>query len=176
MRLKTKRLIVRSFEERDSEPWLSMVTDPDFRRFLPPGPIPTAETFKSAIQRRRELERDLGYTMWAIDAKDSGLFVGQCGLRPINEAGPEIDLAYHFNKASWGKGYATEAVVAVLAHAFRSLGVDRVIAVVMPENVGSWRVAEKSGMRYEGSANYYGLTGVKKYVADRDWWSPPPAS
>ena len=85
-------------------------------------------------------------------------------------AGPEIDLAYHFIPDSWGKGYATEAVNAVLAHALGPLGLDAVMAVAMPDNVGSWRVVEKAGMRYEGSASYYGLDGLKKYVAERNWW------
>jgi hypothetical protein len=32
---------------------------------------------------------------------------------------------------------------------------------------------EKAGMRYEGMASYYGMTGLKKYVADRDTWKAP---
>ena len=47
------------------------------------------------------------------------------------------------------------------------------MAVAMPENTGSWRVMEKAGMRYEGLVNYYGLEGLKKYLADREWWKPP---
>jgi RimJ/RimL family protein N-acetyltransferase len=47
------------------------------------------------------------------------------------------------------------------------------MAVAMPENTGSWRVMEKAGMRYEGLVNYYGLEGLKKYLADRRWWKPP---
>jgi RimJ/RimL family protein N-acetyltransferase len=44
------------------------------------------------------------------------------------------------------------------------------MAVAMPDNVGSWRVVETAGMRYEGGASYYGLDGLKKYVAERNWW------
>jgi RimJ/RimL family protein N-acetyltransferase len=58
--------------------------------------------------------------MWAIDAKDSGEFVGQCGVQPI-ERTPEVELAYHFSRASWNEGYATEAAIAVLAHAWDRL-------------------------------------------------------
>ncbi len=43
------------------------------------------------------------------------------------------------------------------------------MAVGLPENVGSWRVMEKAGMRYEGTSSYYGLEGLKKYTAERDW-------
>jgi RimJ/RimL family protein N-acetyltransferase len=91
-----------------------------------------------------------------------------------SSAGSEIDLAYHFTRACWGMGYATEAVIAVLTHALGPLGVDEVMAVVEPENVGSWRVMEKAGMHHEGTASYYGLDGLKKYIASRNWWQPPP--
>ena len=174
VRLETARLVLRAFEPRDAEAWVAMASDPDFRRYLPPGPAPTIEIFQSAIERRHAMERERGYAMWAVDLKETGALVGQCGFQPVERTGPEVELAYHFNKASWNKGYATEAAIAVLAHAFGSIGLDRVIAVVFPENVASWRVLEKAGMRFEGTATYYGIAGLKKYVAERRQWSLPP--
>lgn len=73
------------------------------------------------------------------------------------------------------QGYANEVVIAVLAHALTAVGLEGVMAVALPENVGSWRVMEKAGMRYEGTASYYGLEGLKKYTAERDSWKPPAA-
>ena len=46
-------------------------------------------------------------------------------------------------------------------------------ALMVPENVGSWRVAENAGMRFEGTATYYDIPDLKKYVAEREWWGPP---
>jgi len=68
---------------------------------------------------------------------------------------------------------AGEAAIAVLAHGLGPVGLDSIMALVVPENVGSWRVMEKVGMRYQGLADYYGLKGLKKYVAERGWWSSP---
>ena len=116
-RIETSRLIIRTFESRDAEAWIAMVNDPEVNRFLPPGPGLTMETFQEVIERRHAMEREIGYTMWAVDDKTTGTFVGQCGIRPVQEdAEPEIDLAYHYTRASWNKGYGTEAVIAVLAH------------------------------------------------------------
>jgi RimJ/RimL family protein N-acetyltransferase len=95
------------------------------------------------------------------------------GTASSRGAGPEIDLAYHFIRACWGNGYGTEAAVAVLAHGLGPVGLDCIMAVVVPQNVGSWRVMEKAGMRYAGLVDYYGLEGLKKYVAAREWWRPP---
>jgi RimJ/RimL family protein N-acetyltransferase len=177
-RLETARLVIRTFRSGDADAWIAMFNDPEVARFLPPGPAPTLETFETALGSRHAMEREIGYAVWAIEAKATGEFLGQCGLRPAAtmdpSAGSEIDLAYHLARPAWGKGYATEAVIAVLAHGLGPVGLDRVMAVTMPENVGSWRVMEKAGMRYEGSAAYYGLEGLKKYAAEREWWQPPP--
>jgi RimJ/RimL family protein N-acetyltransferase len=174
-RIETPRLVIRTFEPRDAGAWIAMVNEPEVSRFLPPGPDATMEIFRQALERRHVMEREVGYAMWAVDDKATGAFVGQCGIRPVEEgAGPEIDLAYHYTRVCWGKGYGTEAVIAVLAYGLGPVGLDRIMAVAMPENTGSWRVMEKAGMRYEGLVDYYGLEGLKKYVADRQWWRPPP--
>jgi RimJ/RimL family protein N-acetyltransferase len=178
-RLETARLVIRTFEARDAGAWLAMATDPEVTRFLPPAPRSdrTMELAQRVIGERQAMERELGHAMWAVEEKTTGMFVGQCGLRPVDEgAGPEIDLAYHYTRASWNKGYGTEAAIAVLAHGLGPVGLDAIMAVVVPENAGSWRVMEKAGMRYEGLVDYYGMEGLKKYVAARQWWRPPLAS
>ena len=176
-RLETARLVIRTFEASDAAAWLAMVTDPEVRRFLPPGPDPSMEDSQRVIGERQAMEAELGHAMWAVDEKTTRAFVGQCGLRPVDEgAGPEIDLAYHYTGACWNKGYGTEAAIAVLAHGLGPVGLDAIMAVVMPDNVGSWRVMEKAGMRYEGLVDYYGMKGLKKYAAARQWWRSPLAS
>jgi RimJ/RimL family protein N-acetyltransferase len=175
--LETSRLVIRTFEARDVGPWLAMVNDPEVTRFLPPGPDLTMQDFQRILGERQAMERELGHTMWAVDDKTTGTFVGQCGLRPVDEgAGPEIDLAYHYTRASWNKGYGTEAAIAVLAHGLGPVGLAVIMAVVVPENVGSWRVMEKAGMHYEGLVDYYGMEGLKKYVAAQEWWRSPLTS
>jgi len=174
--IETHRLVVRTFEARDGDAWVAMFNDPEVTRFLPEGRR-TKETFEAQLPARHAMEAELGYAMWAVEEKTTGTFIGQCGLRPAAtmdpSAGSEIDLAYHLTRASWNKGYASEAVVAVLAYGLGSVGLDRVMAVALPENVGSWRVMEKAGMHYEGTAALYGLEGLKKYGAERAWWKPP---
>ena len=188
-RLETARLVIRTFEPHDAAAWVAMFDDPEVRRFLP-GPAPTMQTFQGALEGRHAMEREGGYAMWAVDEKKTGAFVGQCGLRPVESVGPpahaaaapagrtggEFDLAYHFTRACWNKGYATEAAIAVLAHGLGPLGLGCIIAVAMPDNVGSWKVMEKAGMRYAGLADYYGLAGLKKYIAEPGWWQVPPGS
>ena len=62
----------------------------------------------------------------------------------------------------------------MLAHGFGPIRLGRVIAVMVPENMGSRRVSDEAGMRFERTATYYGMPGLKKYVAEREWWNPQP--
>ena len=174
-RIETERLIIRTFVADDGPRWVELVSDPEVRRFLPASAPPSLERFHTVLADRNAMEAEIGYSMWAVDERATGAFVGQCGIRPIDEGtGPEVDLAYHFFPATWGKGYATEAATAVLDHGLRVLGLRRIIAVVAPENTGSWRVIEKAGMRYVGEVDYYGMAGLKLYEAERSWWVTNP--
>jgi [ribosomal protein S5]-alanine N-acetyltransferase len=147
-RIETARPAIRIFQVRDAGPWLAMVSDAEVRRFLPAGPTPTMEPAQRVIGERQAIEAELGHAMWAVEEKMTGTLAGQCGLRPVEErAGPEIDLAYHYTGARWNKGYGTEAAIAVLAHGLGPVRLDAIMAVVVPENVGSWRVMEKAAMR-----------------------------
>ena len=176
MRLETARLVIRTFEPRDAQPWITMVNDPAVKRYTPPAPTATAEVFDKVLEWRQALERDRTFSLWAVDDKETSSFVGQCGLQPVERKGPEIELGYHFSPAVWGKGFATEAAVAVLRYAFDNALLDHVIAIVIPENVASVRVVEKAGMRFDGIATYYQIEGLKKYAADRATWRPPNGS
>lgn len=167
VRIETARLVIRTFEPRDAQPWVAMLSDPDVRRYLPTSPIPALGDFSRALERRLRLERETGCALWAVDAKDMGALVGQCGLVPVEGKGPEIEIAYHFAKASWGNGYATEAATAVVEYGLKTIGLERIIAIVMPQNVASCRVVEKAGMQFEGIATYYGIANLRKYAVSR---------
>ena len=70
-------------------------------------------------------------------------------------------LGYSLDKGHYGKGYATEAVRLILDIAFKELGFHRVEAGVMPRNIGSARVLEKSGFVKEGLLrDYIKINGI----------------
>ena len=74
-------------------------------------------------------------------------------------------LGYWVGVPYWGRGYATEAAEAVLAHAFGALGLHRVQATHLTRNPASCRVMEKLGMRVEGSS----ATRCSSTGASRTW-------
>jgi len=89
--------------------------------------------------------------LWTVVEKASGQVIGHCGLleKDVDDQA-EIELIYVFASDCWGKGYATEAALALRDHAFHRLELRRIIALIDPGNPASVRVAEKIGMQLEG--------------------------
>jgi len=79
----------------------------------------------------------------------------------------EVEVGYRLAKRFWGMGLAPEAAQASLCYGFEELGLDRIVAVVHPENVASQRVLEKIGLKYVKDARFYNKD-LKYYAITRD--------
>jgi RimJ/RimL family protein N-acetyltransferase len=102
------------------------------------------------IERNLRLYRERGFGLWILEERESGQFVGDCGLTPQAVDGiEEIEVGYHVAAAIQRQGYATEAAAAARAYARDVLGLDRFIALIHPDNLPSQRVAEKIGLVFE---------------------------
>ena len=127
------------------------------------------------VQNRIRMEEKLGYSPLFVFLKETGEFIGSCGLRPVTEDSPDVEIAYHIMPTAWGRGYATEAAKATLEFGFNSLGLEAILGYVMTGNIASCKVLEKSGMTYVGLARYPGVDfDVRKYIAKRETWSIAP--
>ncbi len=76
------------------------------------------------------------------------------------EKTPEVEVAYLLAKEYWNQGLATEAARAAISYGCDGLKLKRIVAIARPENVGSYRVMEKVGMKYERDAHYYNVDVV----------------
>ena len=164
--IETERLLIRPFEPSDAEAMFETWGDPEAMRWIPSGAHPDVEASRQRIGRFTVHQRAHGFSLWTVVEKASGRVVGDCGLLLVEWKGPEVELAYRFGRAAWGKGFATEAAGACLRYGFDVAGLDTIIAVTHPDHVASRRVMEKNGMRLVGMVHYYGLDLVK-YVKTR---------
>jgi ribosomal-protein-alanine N-acetyltransferase len=95
---------------------------------------------------------------WGVILKDSGEFVGTCGV-DVNYA-PEhtrAELGYVLSRDHWGRGLMPEAVRAVIRFGFGCIELNRIQARCIAENTASARVMEKAGMTYEGDSETIGV-------------------
>jgi [ribosomal protein S5]-alanine N-acetyltransferase len=83
-----------------------------------------------------------------VENRADHCFIGRCGLRP-DEASDQTELAFSFVRRAWGKGYATEAVQALVEWGVGK-GLVRLVACVLDHNVGSQRVLDKIGLKRVG--------------------------
>jgi RimJ/RimL family protein N-acetyltransferase len=151
--LETDRLLLREFVMDDLEDFFRMVSDPEVTRFTG-GSVQTLEEAKKMLQERPMQDyRKYGYGRWAAVYKASGQVIGFAGLKYLDDIG-EVDLGYRFFKEYWGKGLATEAARALLAHGFGALGLKRILAFADSDNKASIRVLEKVGFKFDKLARY----------------------
>lgn len=151
--LETKRLILRHQVLQDLDALWALYCDPEITKYIPDAP-------RSRDEAREELEwhmnghprfPELG--LWATIHKETGRFIGRCGLLPWTIDGQqEVEVAYTIARDYWGQGLATEAAQAILQYGFEKLNLSRLISVIEAENIASQKVAEKIGMTFEREA------------------------
>lgn len=169
--LESDRLILRMLREDDFEQYSLMCTDPEVMRFLNNGkPLTPLEVWRQMAYFVGHWHFR-GYGIWAVEEKASGNLVGRIGfLDPIGW--PGFELGWTLNRASWGKGYATEGARRALKYAFTELDRDHIISLIAPENIASIKVAERIGEKVEGATELMGhevlIYGVDRQ-AQRQW-------
>lgn len=135
----------------DLDELVALRSDPDVMRYI-------------GNQSREKIEQRLrfyishyepyGFGVWGVVHKESGALIGWCGLVFLDET-PEVEVGYAVAKPYWGQGLMTEAARAALRYGFERAGLERIVAVAMPENTASRRIMEKLGMHYEKNVHHY---------------------
>lgn len=102
---------------------------------------------------------------WVVIEKQSGKPFGTISGMSVSEKNETCEVGYCFGRAWWNKGYATEALKAVLRFLLEDVGIFLVEAKHRRENPASGRVMEKAGMRLEAALKnrrYDAETGVRE--------------
>lgn len=156
--IETKRLVLDEQVIGDTQAIFSMFSDSEVTEFYDlhfTKPSEAQELIESDAKRFLENKS----LRWAIREKPSNHFIGSCGVNRFEESNDMAVIGYEFLKSAWGKGYASEAVKAVVEHVFSSQCpqfVNRIEAYVMLGNRASEVVLEKIGFQYEGTLRQHG--------------------
>ena len=147
--IETERLDLREMSEADAGVVLEILNYPGFIRFVGDRGVRTLEDAARYIDERfAESYRQNGFGLWLVETKGEKVPVGICGLVKRDSL-PGVDIGYAFLPPFRSKGYAFESGSAVLRHARDALGLERLYAIVNPDNAVSIRVLEKLGMKFE---------------------------
>jgi RimJ/RimL family protein N-acetyltransferase len=149
----TARLAFREMTPADAPLLERLIGDPEVM-WVYPAPY-DADGIRRWIDWNHRLYRERGFGLWLLHGRDTGEFVGECGLTPQDVEGTEeIEVGYHVLKSLWGQGFATEAVTACRDQARDVLRLPRVVALIDPRNTASQRVATRAGLVHERDATF----------------------
>ena len=103
-----------------------------------------------------QAEADLRYRFFAVQPRHPGKVVGMVCLDcVVRGAFQSCFISYKTDRTLWGRGYGAEAIRAATGWGFRTLGLHRIEANIMPRNLASRRAAEKAGYEEEGLSRHY---------------------
>ena len=143
--LETARLRLRLFTHDDLQIMFKLSSDPDVIKYAD-TPARDLEEARERLEKGPLLDyAKYGYGRFAVELKETGKVIGFCGIKYL----PEIDLpevGYRYLKEYWGRGIGTEAAKACVEFARDDLKIRKLIALIIPENIASVKVAEKLGM------------------------------
>ncbi len=169
--IETEKLFLRRWLKEDLEPYARLCADPGVMRFIGNGSTLNREQSGEQVSRFVRHWDDRGFGLWAVEEKESGAFVGFAGLS-YQEDWPEgehkTEVGWRLDRAFWGRGLATEAAKASVTYGLETLGLERIISIIQPENTASRRVAEKAGLTPRGETRWRGTPVVWYAIVRRD--------
>lgn len=146
----TPRLELRWLEPHDAPALLAIFGDAEVCRYWSHPPL-------ADLAAAEELQREIAHRFaerslfqWGLAERATGRIVGTCTLASLSAEHQRADVGFALARAAWGRGYMAEAIPALLAFAFDTLGLHRVEADADPRNDRSLRLLEREGFRREG--------------------------
>ena len=157
--LETGRLRLRAHRLEDFGPIHAMVSDGTLMRHIS-GAQPREEAWRRMLAAPGCWAL-LGYGYWVVERREDGVLLGQVGLADFKrDMAPSIEglpeLGYVFAAHAHGRGYAAEAVGAVLDWADHVLQPAQIVAITGYQNAASIRLAERAGFAQREEASYKG--------------------
>lgn len=150
--IETERLLLRKFIFEDAEEMFTNWINDKEVQFNYGEPIyETLDSVKEILRQWISSYSRNDTYRWAIILKENNMNIGQIAFCSMDLIHNYADIEYCISRNYQGKGYATEALNAIIEFTFTQTGLNRLQAFHRGNNVASGRVLQKSGMIYEGT-------------------------
>ena len=167
--LETERLRLREFNPGDCKFIIRLFNSPGWLKFIGDRKVKTIEQALYYLETGpMKSYKEHGYGLYLVEKRDDATPVGMCGL--LNRKTLEHpDIGFAFLPPFSGQGYALEIAKATLAYASDKLGITKIAAITLPENLKSIRLLEKIGLRYHKRFSFPNSTEeLLLFVTDDD--------
>jgi len=165
-----ERIFLREVELSDcTSAYLSWLQDPEVNQYLETRwEQQSIESITSFVREMRDSNRNI---LFAIVETSTKRHIGNIKIGPVNYYHKYADISYFIgDRSSWGKGYASEAVLVATAYAFNDLELESLIAGVYESNIGSQKVLERSGYGLQGRFSKQ-LVSTNNEKEDHLWYT-----
>jgi RimJ/RimL family protein N-acetyltransferase len=146
--LTTERLVLRQIGEDDLDAHMTLLNTPAVMQYL--GGVQPREVIAAKHEASRASFAAHGFGFMLMEERASGEIVGHCGLRhvahPLAPNPEDHEIGWLVREDRWRRGYAHEAMRAVVDWGFGTFAVPQIVAITTPANRGSWLLMEKLGM------------------------------
>lgn len=165
----TDRLLLIEITPNEAEFAYRLNLDPEVIKYTGDEAFDSIEEARAFLEKYDHYEK-YGFGRWGVVLKETNKLIGWCGLKYTKEL-KEHDIGFRFFKNHWNKGYATEATIASLQIGFEKFNMTEIVGRAHGKNIGSIRVLEKSGLKFEKKIDFEGEDGVLFKITFNDWKS-----
>ena len=149
--VQTQRLILRRLTLDDAAFMLRLLNDAAWLQYIGDRGVRTLEAAREYLRTGAiDMYTRLGFGLYLVELNSTHEPIGICGLIKRDTL-PDVDLGFAFLAQFRGGGYAYESAAATLGYARATLGMQRIVAIVSPENQRSIALLEKLGFHFEQS-------------------------
>ena len=168
----SERLITRKLTKDDVDIWTTFFEDKDCAHFFPTMGLPNAKARAEYwIEKQLLRYEENRFGLQALINKQSGEFVGQCGLllqEVDNE--PVLEIGYSLLKLHWHKGYATEAAKLFKDYAFETNFSNELVSIIDTKNISSQKVAAQNGMTNLKQTRFWDMDVFIFGISKTEWY------
>lgn len=132
-------------------------SDPEVMHYITNGePRPRSHNEEAVPRVIKYMAENPGLGLWPTYLTETGEFMGWYILKHLLDTG-EVEVGFRIKKKFWGMGFSTEAGNALIKHGFETVGLERIVAIVRPDNLPSQSVIKKIGLKEEGKGVYHNI-------------------
>ena len=157
--IKTSRLGFRKWREDDLGIALELWGDYEVTKFFDARAKWSPKEVQARLAHEIKCQEEYGVQYWPIFLLETNAHMGCCGLRPYDLSRQIYEIGFHIRSSQWQRGYAREAALAVIEHAFNMIKAKALFAGHNPKNTVSQHLLKQLGFRYTHDA-YYPPTGL----------------
>lgn len=153
--LETNRLILRQIINEDSLNIYERFSEEEVTKYYGMFPMQAITQAERIINNFNKGFENSISIRWGIQLKHNNLLIGTCGYHNWNKYASRAEVGYELSKDYWGKGYMREALTSIISYGFHFMNLNRIEALVYPENTDSHSLLMKSGFLKEGILREY---------------------